>query len=1654
MNAQSSVELAVDSPAVLALLEKIEALADHGLFVQAHALAMQFGEYRDWRGPRMSALAARLVGHMGAPRLADALAYLGYRRYPQAAETRLRYARFLLARRGHYRALRFLQQFGDWRPEEPRLRAEWLSFHAYVYALLRDFGRSAELYAQAKACAVADPWLQVEQSYCLELEDRCLDALELCEQVLQRQPLYRSALQQAAQLQLQLNQDEAAMARLRSTAEALESAAVCAQLLECLIEREQLDEATYWLQRAEQLSPLKEKSRYDWYAARRCDIACLRGDYPMAQAQAKAAGGAFYAELNMRLENPKGSRRVLPVSFVRQHHMTCVPATLSALSAYWGRPVAHLEVAEEICYDGTSHQAERAWAERNGWLVAEFSVDWPSCRALIDRGLPFTLTVQYTGSGHLQAVVGYDEPRGSLLIRDPGRAQFGECLADKLFEAQRASGPRGMLLLPAEQAHRLDGLQLPEQALWDLYYKLTSALEVHRRDEAWQAYTGLCALAPGHRLCLQAQRALGWYDGRETQVLEATEALLALYPGDANLILSKASSLAQLQSREVQLAWLARHCQARWSDPGISVRYAELLGDDGRMADQVQRLLERALGQAPSQAQAWSALASQRWNEGLREEAVELYRLAACLHGTQEGYSGQYFRALRCLGRSEAGLAFLQARQRRLGHLSAGPTLTLSDCLEELGRPLQACELLEMAVVRRPRDAELLLSLADFYGRHGEAEKSLQILLRAEPLSRRSTWLRARVAHNLRSAGDVQHALAWCREAADREPLNLAGHRMLVQLLLRSSGDAAADAYVETLAARFEHHCAIAELRVERAQRQSLEAQEQALQCLLASHPQHAWAIRELAVCLARLGRREEALRLGEQARDVDPTSSNGYSTLGFVLLQEGRREAAREALQQALRLSVDNDYASDALLESSTSAEEMQQSLTFVHGELVRQVTFGDGWFAYQQQAQRLLDGEKLLEQLSEALQQRPDLWQLWVVVARQHRVLEGYDQAEAVLQGAIERFPLLPRLALEKAQLQKSQGQLAECRATLQGSFRISPLWTPSVSLYVDCLLDEGNALPEAEQLLRGVLLRTPDNSELRAYLAYVLGEQELYPAAADEAMRVLRHEPSNAWAWNQLRRYSHALQDEQRPLQLARELVQQRAADVDAWLALAEHESDAAAKEQALREALCYSPRQRKVNEQLLALLLEAGRYQALRDLLQAPCWDGSPPIELALFGPRAQYAEGQQPQAIEQLTQLLGLHPGSYEGWRQLADWHDSAGNCASYLAATRQMVRLEPKVGMAQGYLGHALLLSQQPREALQAFSLAFRLDPGYLFAGLNQFDLHRQSADHPAAGEVLERLLQASEEPAVWRRALQQGMSMGDAELRRRALVALSRDPRAEEVWNEVMGDYPYKEKHLREVLATGIAEGTLHSAAVGYWLRLEDARWLPMALWHAFQKALANDPRHAAKQAMLSLLAERENCNVLFGKTLQACRQAIGEDAAVWATASYAMLSHGLYDMMFHWLSDWQRPDIPTWALDNLAVALRIRRRDQAAAAVSQLSLERQAGNLDAMVWLGFDAALAQDLETLGLWLERLQGVELRAFFGALRALLEGYAAALKQGDSNAARGRFYQAKLLAKGSNHPVFKRLLKSLSVALVLAEMTPKWLRPIRYLQLRF
>ncbi len=294
---------------------------------------------------------------------------------------------------------------------------------------------------------------------------------------------------------------------------------------------------------------------------------------------------------------------MLDVGFVRQHYQTCAPATLTAIARFWGKEGDHLALATEICYDGTPNHRERSWAEQNGWVAREFTVTWPSAIALLDRGVPFTLTTVETRSAHHQAVIGYDARRGTLLIRDPTLPQAGEAMAEEFLSRYRSVGPRGMALVPLERSGLFDGLDLPEATLHDQLHRLQEALRQHDRALAACAHDALRLLAPGHRLELVGRHALAYYDCDPAAMLAAVVELLEIFPDDVNLRLSQLSYLRTLGRRDERLA-LYREVSARPAgDPILYQQYAQELLPDARERATVVRLISRALRRGRSTRQ-------------------------------------------------------------------------------------------------------------------------------------------------------------------------------------------------------------------------------------------------------------------------------------------------------------------------------------------------------------------------------------------------------------------------------------------------------------------------------------------------------------------------------------------------------------------------------------------------------------------------------------------------------------------------------------------------------------------------------------------------------------------------------------------------------------------------------------------------------------------------------------------------------------------------------------------------------------------------------------------------------------------------------------------------------------------------------------------
>ncbi len=1631
-------------------LAQAEQLCAQGLYLKAQALlpALQ----ADTRLAAQFA-ATRILWHLGARRLADATVMRLWRAHRQQPEAIVEMVRTLGVRRGPYRAWQRMQACA-WPADAPaEVSAEWHSLRAYTLALLRDFEAAESAHRQALALAPQDAWVHVEWAYACEWRDRHAEGLALAEQGLRLKPGYRSALQAVAHFYTLLGRDAEALQLLADAVRGRQSASLAMPLFELQMEHGLFADALQTLDRCRRYLVLADRELQQWLAARRCDVALRLGDLALAEEQARAAGGGFYTALADRLQARGAAaaparRVVLPVGFVRQHFNTCAPATLAALSGYWQRPAPHLEIAEAICYDGTPNHSERRWAEEQGFVTREFTVDWPTATALLDAGVPFTLTTVGTGNAHLQAVIGYDELRGTLLIRDPGKRTSNEFEAKSLFESHKPFGPRGMLLVPPEAAGRIAQIVLPESALWDRYHALMSALGAHDRAAAVQAAEALQAEAPGHRLAVGAWRAIAGYDGDDATLLRRTEELLALFPHEPNLMLSKAGLLGVLGSRQQCDAWWQQVQASPGFDAVVMLRHAQFVAEDPRQHALALRQLDKVLAMVPMDAGAWHAVAGVLWARGEREAALERYRIAAGLQDTHEGWAESHFRACHALRRTEQGLAFLRARVERLGALSAGPVYTLFNQLDLLERTTEAFALLDEAIARQPDNADLRLFAADALLRYGRREAAARHLQAAQGGARRASWLRLQALLE-RDAGDLARALALLREAAALEPLNLELQRLIAALLSQAEGRDAALAHLQAVCAQHPHHFELQRLRLSWLPDERMPEILALLRHLVEISPHDAWAQRELAVKLALDRQHEAAWQAAQQALQLAPLQSDTHSTLGFVRLREGRIEQARAHLREAISLSVDNDYAVNALSDLDTSLQEQRATLAFVREELLRQVSHGDGLLAFQERARTVMEPQELLAVLQQAHAQRPDLWQAWLVLALQQARMGAAEQALALLGEATERFPLLPRLHVELANQLLLLGRREEARERARQALQINPAWPVAVRLYVDSVLDEGERLERAHEVLAPALRRMPRNAELRALHGWVLWRQEQQAEAEAEVRSALAADPGYAWAWDLLQHFGQRTGRPDLAAEVAETLVQQRPGDAGAWLRLARHAADPERALQAAERGLALEPRHQPLYELRLKLLLSLRRDAELEQAVDRSPWGEAPPLDIGMFKARLARAQGDMDRAVTLARQLLDRDPNHFGVWRELADWHDERNHTRAYLEAARQMVRIAPLAALAHGFLGHALLREDDREGAAEAFARAVTIDPSYGFAGLHLIDLDLQAGRLERAGETLQTLAAHDDSPYLALRRFRWAQRRGDGPL---ALAQAERifdsaDPAhhalAERVVQEIDEDTV---PGLLQVVEQRIAAGRCLQPAVEFWLARKD-RGLPGALHRAVRKLLPRDGGHALKQAYVEHLA-RHRRRGAFDRFVRAHRDALRSHDGCWGATGFAYLELGRHADAARWLADWaQRPGAPYWALDNLAVALRLLDQHAAARAVSERSLALAPSNDEARTWLAVDAGRADRLDELDQLLGQIDLGALRPYFRNLTVALQAYRDAVQARDSRRALSRF--AALHA--SRDRVLQRLVSLLARRLV-RRHTPAWARPWRWLQM--
>ncbi len=1359
-------------------LQRILTLYDDGLYLQAFRVANEFGPLDKWRGTDARILAGRLAGNLGAPRLGDWHFLHAWRKDRQHPDALWSYTRTLLAIRGPLAAWKFVrgQTFPATAPKKSL--SHWLSLHGSILGLLRDFDAAEEWLKKADELG-PQPWTLLEWAALYSLEDRHEDAETAARRALERKPWYRPAVQWVAHFLVQKERDEEAIGLLTQATQRLESGAVYAQLAILQIELKRYDEAARSLDAFEKLSPLLSAEQKPWLDARRCDLACFRGDYDHAVAYARSvmgqfgdatpstlaerrkkervlrAGGKFYESLLKGLRNrPADAKRVeVPVGFVRQHHKTCAPATLTSIAKFWAMPAEHVEVADEISYSGTPHHSERKWALDHGWHTKAFTVTWEAAVALLDRGIPFTLTTTEVSSAHMQAVIGYDSTRGTLILRDPGERHRVEMPFDLLKERYRATGPRGLALVPMAQKATLDALPLPlpDESLYEKVQRFDLALEGHRRAEAEQAMQTLAAQAPQHFLTLFARRALANYDGDQPAGLDATAQLLQLFPGDLFLELARADYLRVLGRREQRLEILKRLSEKKETDPACWQFYAEELATDPRRDTETLYLLKRAIRAtaptAPLQGRLLDLFARIRLDQRKFDEALQLHHFAVCAEDKDEYIAQNYFQNARARGESERALQFLQKRFQRFGAKSSQPARTLCNALMQMERPAEAFDILEQAMRLRPKDGDLLTYAADAHTYRAEFDEAEQILAKADGVSKPAARLRS-LGYLAISRGERLKARGYYQEVLKIEPLAEDAHRWYVQLVAERDERPAAIKHIADTCQRFPHHFGLTRIWYDWLFDDGPAAREPVIEKLIDISPSFAWTRVEYAYNLADQDRLDEAHLQLDEAEPLEPDGPNAWFARGFLHKKRGRTEDAQFAFREALRHAIDFEAAIHELLGQCENLQDRREAVAFIVSELLRQATSGAGIVALVSSAQPVFPPDELLASLRRILEARSDLWQAWSAVTRQCGFADRPDEYLASAQKAIQRFPAFPALWLDLAQAQRvHQNTDAELQA-LQRAAELAPNWIDTLRSLA-AAHERAGSIDEAKKVFEHAIRRTPLVPVVHlehAELLYRLGERDL---AIHRARQALKLDPWFDNAWTRLCTWLAQLDRVDEAIELAQAWTKERPGDARSWLRLAQayhwkaprapakDESERIDNAAAYDAALQRSPYARDIYDLKAEMLGFVGRRDAALKACNPPVFMGKSTIELR---GRAAWIKAMQQDydaAKEQMRAILKEDRAYVWGLNQLVDWSYATHDFKAYHDVAAEMLRVRPQSAAALAYRGEARVRMDEREDGLEDLRNAQRKDPCNTLAAFLLFDEQMNDESHATAETTL-----------------------------------------------------------------------------------------------------------------------------------------------------------------------------------------------------------------------------------------------------------------------------------------------------------------------------
>jgi arylsulfatase A-like enzyme/Flp pilus assembly protein TadD len=256
-------------------------------------------------------------------------------------------------------------------------------------------------------------------------------------------------------------------------------------------------------------------------------------------------------------------------------------------------------------------------------------------------------------------------------------------------------------------------------------------------------------------------------------------------------------------------------------------------------------------------------------------------------------------------------------------------------------------------------------------------------------------------------------------------------------------------------------------------------------------------------------GRLEDALRLADEALELDPELAKAWAEKTLLLIQLGEADRAREALAMALRQCPTDPW------------------LQIYHARLVD-----------------LVDGrqEEATRRLRQAMEEDPTILEGHLFLSESLEASEELQSAVDVIQAALERWPEDPDLHFRAAQLSMRQGDAPTAELHLRRAATLSKGTRPEIQAALEAVrsqtgtaatgsspstsgLDQAVALlqagrlDEAEAAVDRLLFTQPANAHSLSLKAAILTQKGDLSAAEALLRQVLEVDPSQASTWNDL-------------------------------------------------------------------------------------------------------------------------------------------------------------------------------------------------------------------------------------------------------------------------------------------------------------------------------------------------------------------------------------------------------------------------------------------------------------------------------------------------------------------------------------------------------